>query len=299
MDGFDRFYADSYPLISNDKDANDFPMQTDISSSNFASFVDIYYCDQCIFASALDSIPSAADVSEDGKTTDLVRWSLNCPFKLVLLDVDHDEDTGNGNATALQSADDTYGYNQTLASPFMSLKQIGKSPDLCNELEEGLRLSWVLLDKKRGRAINLSSWKPLLVKKKWATDGDYVIHFGCIVPVEESILPHKLAKSIISLRCSIAQEEERPLRWKEISMHFEDTTGAYINGAKSLIIMNQALYCLRSNKRDAVQKGYQQFEGRKQEMIRKKKLKETTADWLCLSIEVEIFITFAYYNLPI
>lgn len=291
-DGFDRFYADSYPLILHDKDAtNDFPMQTDdISPSNFASFVDIYYCDKCIFSSVLDGILRAGDIGEDGETSDLMRWSLNCPFKLILLDIDHDEDTGNCNAD-----DNTYGYNQ----PFTPLEQqMGKSSEHRNELIEGLRLSWVLLDKKRGRAVNLSSWKPISVNKIWTTDGDYVIHFGCIVPVKESLLPHKLAKCLIFARCNIA-EKGRYLRWKEKSMHFEDTTGACINGAKSLIIMNQALYCLRSNKRNVVQKGYQQFEGQKQEMIRKKKLKETTADWLCLSIEAVIFITFAYHILPI
>ena len=237
----------------------------------------------------LNGIPRAADVGEDDETTDLMRWLLNCPFKLILMDVDHDEGTGDSNE--LQSAND--GYNQLLAPPFMSFEQIGKSKDPCKELVEGLRLSWVLLDKKRGRAVNLSSWKPLLVKKIWATSGDYVMHFGCIVPVEESVLAHKLAKCLIFARCNIA-EKEGYLRLKEINMHFEDTTGAYINGGKSLIIMNQALYCLRSNKRHVVERGYQQFEGRKQEIIRKNMLKETIADWLCRFIEVAIFITLGY-----
>ncbi|XVF10270.1 hypothetical protein REPUB_Repub07fG0168200 [Reevesia pubescens] len=293
MDDFKRFYADSYPLISHDKDANNFPTQTNISPSNFASFLDVYYSDKCILSSVLDGIPMATDFCEDDETTDLKRWLLNCPFKLVLLDVDHDEGSGDGNE--LQSANDEYGYNQILAPHFMSLEQMGKAADHCNELVEGLRLSWVLFDKKRGRAVNLSSWKPMLVKKIWATGGDYVIQFGCIVPVKESVVPDKLAKCLILARCNIA-EKDGYLRWKEISMHFEDTTGAHINGGKSLIIMNQALYCLRSNNRHVVEKGYQQFEGLKQEMIRKKKLKETIADWLCLSIEVAIFMTFGYYK---
>ncbi|XVE58191.1 hypothetical protein DITRI_Ditri04bG0150600 [Diplodiscus trichospermus] len=296
MDGFDKFYADSFPLILHDKDASDFPIKTHIiSPSNFASFVDVYYSNKCILSSVLDGIPSAAEFSGDDETSDLMRWLLNCPFKLVLLDVDYDEGIEDG--SELQSANNAYGYNQIEAPSIISIEQKGKSPNHCNELVEGLRLSWVLLDKKRGRAVNLSSWKPLLVKKIWTTDGDYTIHFGCIVPVDESVLPQKLAKCLILARCNIA--EEGYLRWKEISMHFEDTTGAYINQGKSLIIMNQALYCLRSNKRHVVDKGYQRFVKQKQEMIRKKKFKETIADWLCLSIEIAIFITFGYYVLPI
>lgn len=292
MDGFERFYADSYPLILHDQDANNFPMQTHISPSNFASFIDVYYRDKCILSSVLDGLPWAADVCED-ETTGIRTWLLNCPFKLVLLDTDLDEGTGGGNELH-QSSNVKHGYNQVPAPPFVSLEQIGKSTDSCKELVEGLRLSWLLLEKKRGRTVNLSSRKPLLVKKIWATNGDYVIHFGCIVPVQENLLPHNLAKCLILARCNIS-EKEGYLRWKEISMHFEDTTGAYINGGKSLIIMNQALYCLRTNNSQAVEKGHQQFEGRKQEMIRKKKLKETIADWLCLFIEVAIFITFGYY----
>ncbi|EOY23817.1 hypothetical protein QUC31_008457 [Theobroma cacao] len=291
IDGFDRFYADSYPLILHDKVAKNIPAQTHISPSNFASFVDVYYSDQCILSRVLDGIPSSGDFCEGDETSDLMRWLLNCPFKLVLLDVGHDEGTGDGNE--LHRANNQYGYHRILAPPFMSFVQT----DHCKELREGLRLSWVLLDKMRGRAVNLSSWKPLLVKKIWATDGDYEIHFGCIVPVEESVLPHKLAKCLILARCNLA--ENGHLGWKEISMHFEDTRGAYVCGNKSLTIMNQALYCLRSNSRLIVEKGYQQFEELKQEMIRKKKLKETIADWLCLSFEVAIFITFGYYILPI
>ncbi|XVF53217.1 hypothetical protein PTKIN_Ptkin05aG0082300 [Pterospermum kingtungense] len=294
IDGFDRFYADSHPLILPHNDSNNFTLQTHISPSNFASFIDVFYNDKCILSSVLDGMPRAAEFWKDDETTDLMRWVFNCPFKLVLLDDDHDE--GTGDANELQSANGQRSYNQILA-PSMLLEQTGKK-DHCKELVQGLRLSWLLLDKKRGRTVNLSSWKPLAVKKIWAITGDYVLHFGCVVPADESILPQKLAKCLILARCNIVEKEGK-LRWKEISMHFEDTTGAYINGNKSLIIMNQALYCLRSNKHHVVEKGYQQFEGRKQEMIMKKKLKETIADWLCLSIEVAVFMTFGYYILPI
>ncbi|MBA0552139.1 hypothetical protein Golob_022977 [Gossypium lobatum] len=283
-DGFRRFYADSYPLISNDhKHANNyFPIQpTLISPSNFALFIDVYYREKCITSSVLDGIPMETDFGQDDDTTTgLMSWVLNCPFKVVPSDI-NDEDIEDG--------DDGH--------DFVSL--VGKADDRCNELKEGIRLSWVLLDKKRGKAGNLSSWKPLSVKKIWASNGDYILHFGCIIPVQESLqLPHNLAKCLIVARCNI-EEKQGYLRWKEVSMHIEDTSGAYVNGGKSLTILNQALYCSRSNNRHAVEKGYIQFEGRKQEIIRKKKLEETLADWLCISFEVVILLILGYRILPI
>ncbi|OMO79909.1 hypothetical protein CCACVL1_13308 [Corchorus capsularis] len=287
MEGFNRFYADSYPLILHDRNSDVIPIQTHLSPSDFASFIDVYYRDKCILSRVLDGMPNTA-VCGDGQSNDFLRWFLNCPFRLVLFDVDSVE------GDEVRSGNDEYGYTQMLSPRFMAPVQIGKTKDHSKELVEGLRLSWVLFDKKRGRAVNLSSWKPVLVKKIWATDGDYLMHFGCIVPVEENVLPHKLAKCLIMARCSLAGKEGY-LRWKEISMHFEDTIGAHINGDKSLIIMNRALYCLRSNKPLVVEKAYEQFEEQKQEIIRKKKLKDTIADWLFLSFEVSIFITFGYY----
>ncbi|KAK8694895.1 hypothetical protein V6N13_072439 [Hibiscus sabdariffa] len=291
-DGFRGFYADSYPLILHGahEDADNFPTQLPhISPLNFASFIDVYYREKCVISCVLDGIPRTSNFDQDYETTTgLMSWLLNCPFKAVLLHVSHDEDIEDRDE--LQSADDKYG--------FVSLEQMGEPKDLCDELKEGIRLSWVLLDKKSGKAGNLSSWKPWSVKKIWATDGEYVLHFGCIIPVQESLLPHKLAKCVIVARCNI-EEKQGNLRWKEISMHIEDPNGAYINGCKSLIILNQALYCSRSKNFHAVQKGFQQFEGRKQEMTRKKKLKETIADWVCLSIEVAILLTLGYRILPI
>ncbi|KAK8686086.1 hypothetical protein V6N13_125113 [Hibiscus sabdariffa] len=289
--GFRRFYADSYPLILHGahEDAYNFPTHHPyMSPFNFASFIDVYYREKCVISGVLDGIPRTTNFSQDYETaTGLMSWLMNCPFKAVLLHVSHEEDIEDRDE--LQSADDEYGS--------VSLEQMGEPKDLCDELKEGIRLSWVLLDKKSGKAGNLSSWKPWLVKKIWATDGEYVLHFGCIIPVQESVLPHKLAKCLIVARCNI-EGKQGNLRWKEISMHIEDTNGACINGGKSLIILNQALYCSRSNNPHAVQKGFQQFEGRKQEMMRKKKLKETIADWVCISIEVAILITLGYRILP-
>ncbi|GMI66023.1 Cytokinin-induced F-box [Hibiscus trionum] len=274
VDGFRRFYADSYPFILHDahKDAEIFPAQhPHISPFNFASFIDVYYREKCVISRVQDGIPGTADFDQDNETTTGLMGDME----------DGDE---------LQFANNEYG--------FVSLEHIGESTDLCDELKEGIRLSWVLLDKKSGKAGNLSSGKPLLVKKIWETNGEYVVHFGCIIPVQESVVPHKLAKCLIVARC-IVEGKQWYLRWKEIRMHIEDPNGAYINGGKSLMILNQALYCSRSNNLHVVQKAFQQFEKRKQEMTRKNKLKGTIADWVFITIEVAILITLGYHILPI
>ncbi|KAJ6894711.1 hypothetical protein NC652_028464 [Populus alba x Populus x berolinensis] len=64
---------------------------------------------------------------------------LNCPFKLGVLDV-KDEDS-----------------DERLASPLSPLNGARKSrEDHCKKLIEDLKLSRILVDKKTGKAVNLS-----------------------------------------------------------------------------------------------------------------------------------------------
>ncbi|KAE8724638.1 hypothetical protein F3Y22_tig00010204pilonHSYRG00013 [Hibiscus syriacus] len=87
MDGF-RFYADSFPLIfhSDHKDADYFPTQHQHFAIRFGFLYRL--------------------------------WLLNC-FKMVLLDVSHEEDIEDGDV--LRSDNDKYS--------FVSLEQMGESED--------------------------------------------------------------------------------------------------------------------------------------------------------------------------
>ncbi|KAK9274554.1 hypothetical protein L1049_021803 [Liquidambar formosana] len=317
VDGFDKFYADSYPLILCDQSASQSTqppicpeLKTHVSPSDFVSLVDVYYQKKCILSRVLDGIPEAVDMDVDDAddigcnwdvtATDHQRWFADCPFKLDLLSFNYNERNGNeigeanngyANHRQHHNANDD---NSMRALPSISLVEDGKlGGDFCKKLEEDMRLSWVLFDKKRGKAVNITSWKPLLVQRSWPSDGDFVMRFGCIIPVEQSMLPYNLAECVILARCGIT-EREGCVRWKEISMTVNDMAGMHVCGRKSLMVLNQALHCLRSKNHCEVEKGYGQYERKKREMKRRMEFKETLADSICISIEIVIFVAFCY-----
>ncbi len=229
--GFDNFYANSYPLLLHGKHVKGTKLKpfkcpelkTHVPPSEFASLVDLYNRKECVLSKVLDGIHEAVDVSyhKDSEynwnvnSYDCWRWYSNCPFKHELLSLDSEEFTGFGDELGHghdAQNEETRGFSS------ISVAEDGKlRHDHCKELVENLRLSWVLLDKTNGKSVNLSSWKPLLVQRTWPFHGDYLIHFGSIVPVEVSLLPHKLSKCILIVRCKMIESEGCP-KWMEISL---------------------------------------------------------------------------------
>lgn len=306
--GFHNFYANSYPLISHAKPTSPEPFKfpqpnSHVSASDFASLVDVYYREECVFSKVLDGIPEALDIYVDEDNWNVIsnehqRWFSNCPFILDLFSLEYEYDDDNNELGHVNSQSAAHGHSHNTnneerrALPTVSLAEDGKlREDHCEELVENVRLSWVLLDKKKGRTVNLSSWKPLLVQRSWPFNGDYVMQFGSIVPVEERLLPHKLAKCIITVRCNLAQS----LKWREISMCIKDMTGACVTGSKGLLLLNHALDCLRSTNHLEVEQGFLHYEKQSREIMRQKLFKETLVDGLCVSVEVALFVIFCYF----
>lgn len=249
-----KFYPNSYPLISHKKSTH---QNTQVSHSDFVSLVDIYYKKKCVLSRVLDGIPEAVNVYDDiERKSEHQRWFADCPFKLDVLDANSSNNNVNINTND-------------------------------GKVGEDMRLSWILFDKKSGKAVNLSSWKPLLVQRNWPTDGDYVIRFGCVIPVEE-----KMAECVILAKCRLI--EQGCVIWNEISMIIEDMEGAHISGKKSLLVLNSALHCCTSINHVRVENGYNQYLKQKKEMQKRKESKETIAGGVCVSIEILVFIAFCY-----
>ncbi|CAK7357501.1 unnamed protein product [Dovyalis caffra] len=275
---FDKFYSDACPLLLYDEVANadscKLPEGQKITSytspSDLLSLVDVCYKKKCVLSRILDGIPEAVDIFELGlvdSSWEMIadeqqKWFLNYPFKLELMDLKDDDN------------------DEALASPLSSLNEAGKSrEDHCKKLIENLRLSWILVDKKTGKSVNLSSWKPLSVQKVWPYHATYTMQFGCVIPVEESLLPQKLARCMVTTRFKMTEREEC-LQWREISMRIENIEGAHVNGWSSLMILNKALYSQRSTNQFKVEAGFRKFDKQKKEMSRRRESKEALADRL-------------------
>lgn len=272
--GFNKFYADAFPLVLSQGKQVSPGLNACAWPSDFLSLIDIYYKKKCVLSRVVDGIPEAVDVykdkecSWDESSNDYQRWFSDCPFKLDAL-------------------------NQRNLPYFNHMEQGKWMEDFCRELEEDLRLSWVLFDKKKGKAVNLSSWKPLLVQRSWQSSMDYTLRFGSIIPVDEDLLTQKLAECVILVRCLLT-ERGGPVMWREISLSVEDKSGAPLNGRKSLKVLDRTLYCMRSKNHLQVEERYRRLERDRQEIKRRKEHRETLADRLCMSIEIAVFLIFFY-----
>lgn len=243
--GFKKFYSDCFPLIVNKEvpefhwnDCYEYPQEwteaeyygdedevENISPSDFVSIVDISYRDKTICSKVLWGIPHANGSS---------GWFYNCPFRVDLL--------ANSEENVVLSLSDGL-------SPSFSIERERKDGKLWHELRDGIRLSWILVNKKTGKAANLSSWNPIGGQRHWPTENDFLIRFGSILPAKD-ILPCQVVECILIMKFKVVQSEDggahSTLKLSELSMQLGDMEGSHVNGRNSLLVLKEALNCPRS-----------------------------------------------------
>ncbi|XP_058086276.1 probable F-box protein At2g36090 [Magnolia sinica] len=300
--GFSKFYADSYPLIVYKKGPQVLrgPIQeTHVAPSHLVSLVDFYYKKKCIFSKVLYGVDGHDDDGDGGHHHHHDGWFMDCPFRLDVLNYEnvrrtHDDDDDDDDE---DDGDDGHDDGDMMGGlppiPFVEKKERGSSK-LCRKLEENVRLSWVILDTKSGKSVNLSSWKPVLVQRYWPSEGDFLMRFGCVVPMEERVVASGAAECVITVRCQL-METEGWLRWTEISMQVEDKEGAHVSGGRSMKVLEEALGCERSKERGLVERGYGEYVREKRELREKKMKSEGLLDRLCVLSGIGVFAALCFF----
>lgn len=300
--GFRKFYADCFPLIVN-KEVNEYHRNKSleypeewteaeyygdldefesISPSDFVSIVDIRYKDKEICSKVLWGIPNANGFN---------GWFYNCPFRIDLLNYASRDDDSEGEVT-LSVLDGL--------PPIFSMEKERKDGKLWKELRDGLRLSWIVVNKKIKQAANLASWSPLGGQRHWPTDKDFVIRFGSVLPAKD-ILPCQVVECILIMKFRIVHTEEEgvqtTLKLTELSMQLEDMESAHVNGRNSLHILKEALSCRRSKNYSEVLESCHLYSKVQSELKEEKMRNESRLDRLCILSGIAAFITFWYYIL--
>ncbi|XP_061347740.1 probable F-box protein At2g36090 [Gastrolobium bilobum] len=163
--------------------------------------------------------------------------------------------------------------------------------DTCRDLSEELRLSWIVIDPAGRRAMNVSSWKAVSVRRHWLIR-EVEVQFGTVVSGERGTASEA---ALCSAVVTWGGAEGGEMHVREMSLQMEDMDGIQLNGRDSLVILQRALEGKRGRARNedegySYSNGYREFMKRKKERKVKKVKAEEKLDMICI---VLVAFTFA------
>ncbi|EFJ27306.1 hypothetical protein SELMODRAFT_95860 [Selaginella moellendorffii] len=269
LGGFHRLYSECSRLVS--PDGSPPPTKAAVFSpqaSDFASLVDVQFQGKTLFSRFVDGIP--------GTGTELTtEWFSSCPFRVDLIQ----------ESSCLPQQDRGGRMEEdTLSSSSSSSTEMGK---LWKEISEGMKLSWILIDKGSKQAANLSSWRPVLGQRHWPTDMDFILRYGSIL---SQCLPKPVECSII-LKCRLLRSSGSSIEIKltELSMQLKDVgSGEHLNGRDGLPVLCQAVSFAKCRDEERVLRTHRELLKRQNEL----KVHELKHEW-CLDVYVLVLVLAA------
>ncbi|CAM0873253.1 unnamed protein product [Alopecurus aequalis] len=295
--GFRKFYADCSTLILN-KDlpavqtnkANLFAEEWDeyyyydytdelenALPSDFVSLIDVQYKDRALYSNIIWGIPSS-----DGADS----WFNNCPFRIDVFHHSPENNDNNDGEVFLSTINDL--------PSVPSLEQERKDGKLWRDLNDSIKLSWIMVNQKMKLAVNMSSWHPLGGQRHWPTDSDFALRFGSFLPAKE-VLPCQVAKCILLMKFRVTSTgsevagEPSTLALTELNMQIEDMEGVHLNGHHSLLVLKEAMSCHRSRNYNEVLDSCHLYL-RAQSKLKEEKIRsECRFDTLCVVSGIMVF----------
>ncbi|KZV33871.1 hypothetical protein F511_17795 [Dorcoceras hygrometricum] len=234
------FYSDSFPSLHNTGDLHRQGKRCPIETSELISAVDIYFDNKPIYSKIL-------------KTETLSSWFMSSPFRLELL---HPK--------------------ETISTPIES-----GAGGTCNErAAEHLRVSWILIDPARKRAVNVASQRAVEARMHWLNE-DLQLRYATVA-VDIRGNPVQCA---VVVKCG---GEE--LQVKEISMQVEDMEGKILGGMDSLVILRGAMDGERRRADVAIEREiYEMFRRNKEDFRERKQRRERGLDMAFIATGISIF----------
>ena len=154
-----------------------------------------------------------------------------------------------------------------------------RGEDACRSLGEELRLSWIVIDPKGRRCVNVSSREPVWVQRHWLS-GEVQARFATVVGSGERGTASEMAVCVATVTCG--GDEGGEMHVREVSLQMEDMDGTHLNGRDSLGIFQRALEGKRGNEKG--REGYVEFLERKKEREERKVRAERRLDMLCVAL---------------
>ncbi|XP_020097412.1 probable F-box protein At1g60180 [Ananas comosus] len=145
-----------------------------------------------------------------------------------------------------------------------------------------LELSWILIDPARGRAVNLSSRRPVAVGRHWYT-GETLIRYATVA-----------GEFLIEATVTLGEETGHV---REVSLRVGDADGAAVCGGDSLVILRGLMEGERRRRRsgggeeeEEAKRRYDEFVKRKRNRKAAEARKELLLDFCCSAVGAAVFL---------
>uniref|UniRef100_A0A7N0UZ16 F-box domain-containing protein n=1 Tax=Kalanchoe fedtschenkoi TaxID=63787 RepID=A0A7N0UZ16_KALFE len=157
-----------------------------------------------------------------------------------------------------------------------------------NDLERNLTLSWILIDPSRRKSANLSSSRPVFVRRRWTT-GDVQVRFATVLRMDEDTE----IQCRITVACGLKEGGDE-VDVREMSMHLEDMDGKNLCGEYGLAVLAAAVeFGERRKGRDGEEKErYDAYLERRRERRSVKDRRERLLDLVFIGVSVSVFVSF-------
>uniref|UniRef100_A0A0E0K0P9 F-box domain-containing protein n=1 Tax=Oryza punctata TaxID=4537 RepID=A0A0E0K0P9_ORYPU len=143
-----------------------------------------------------------------------------------------------------------------------------------------LELSWILLDPNTGRAVNVSSRRPVAVERHWYT-GDTLVRYAVVLAG---------CKFEATVSCS-----EETGQITEVSLAVDDADGAAVSGEGCLRLLAAAMAGPRKggkNQEEEAKRKYDEFVRRKRGRKESKARREVLVDLCCSAVSAVAVLSF-------
>ncbi|KAK7337271.1 hypothetical protein VNO77_17836 [Canavalia gladiata] len=153
-----------------------------------------------------------------------------------------------------------------------------RSEEACEDLSEELMLSWIVIDPKGRRAVNVSSGKAVSVRRHWLS-GEVQMQFATVVNGGERGSASEVALCNVTVTCG------NEMQVREACLQMEDMDGMHLNGKDSLGIVQRALEGKRGRLGDQREgrNRYLEFMNSKEERKERKLRAERRLDTFCVA----------------
>ncbi|KFK32399.1 hypothetical protein AALP_AA6G236500 [Arabis alpina] len=175
----------------------------------------------------------------------------------------------------------------------------GDYEEWVRDMEESMKLNWIVIDPVKKRAANISSRKAVSARRNWLT-GDLEIRFSTVVNKKAAEVAAVVSCGSAETWKELDEEVGGEVHVRDMRLQVEDIEGKCLKGRDSLVILHGLLEgnrCCKDGEERRRKRRYEEYVGVKIQWREKKERREKAQDTLCMIFGFSMFVLLWSYIL--